>query len=446
MYKDTIVAIATPPGRGGIGIIRLSGSDSYAIALELNGHKPLAPRIVNYCTFSNDTAEIIDNGLAIFFKSPNSFTGEDVIELQVHGSPIALDCLITRCIKLGARLALPGEFSERAFLNEKIDLTQAEAIADLINASSQTAARLAANSLQGNFSRIINAINEKIINLRIWIEATIDFPEDEVNFIGNDYISTALNKIFQEMQATRTDTYQGSILREGLSIVITGQPNVGKSTLMNALSGRNIAIVTEIAGTTRDIIRECILVDDIPINLIDSAGLHNSNDVVELEGIKRAWHEIDHADCILVVLDINYMEPGLALGELICHKLGSTVPIIHVINKIDSVGISPRIQDNNIYISAKLNNGMDLLKNKIKEIVGYQPAEGKFLARRRHLDALDRAISLLVESQMQWQQHKATELLAEDLRLVHQTLGEITGRFTTDNLLEKIFLSFCIGK
>lgn len=446
MQADTIVAIATPPGRGGVGIIRLSGPLSYSIAMQLNNNQPLKPRTASYSAFYNRQNELIDKGLAIFFKAPNSFTGEDIIELHGHGAPVVLDNLLKECIAYGAKLAKPGEFSERAFLNDKIDLTQAEAIADLIDASSQKAAQMAIRSLEGDFSKKINELNEKIIYLRLFVEAAIDFPEEEINFLSDGKVTAMLTEILEILTQIRTNASQGAIIREGLSVVIAGRPNAGKSTLINQLAGREVAIVTDIAGTTRDVMREHILLDDIPLHIIDTAGLRDSEDPVEKEGIRRAWEEVKRADCVLMVTDLTQNELSTELSYIIQQQLPPSVPIITVFNKIDSINVAAKIASNDVYLSAKSGQGLDLLKNKIKELVGYQPAEGCFLARRRHLEALDRAKSLLDNGFLQLTEQAAGELLAEDLRLAHQALGEITGEFSSDDLLGRIFSSFCIGK
>lgn len=444
MSTDTIVAIATPPGRGGVGIIRLSGPKSYSIAMTINGNKSLKPRLASFCSFYSDT--LVDQGLMIYFKAPHSFTGEDVIEIQAHGSPIVLDLLVQSCVQDGARLARPGEFSERAFLNDKIDLTQAEAIADLIQASSQTAARMALKSLQGEFSNKINHLNEQLIYLRLYVEAAIDFPEEEIDFLNDGKVGRLLQAILEELHRIRSQANQGVILREGLSLVIAGRPNAGKSTLINCLAGRDIAIVTEIAGTTRDVMREHILLDDIPLHIIDTAGLRESDDVVEKEGIKRAWQELKQADCVLLVVDMNDPEHHHSLTKEIKAALPTDVPIITVFNKIDTLSHTPQIEEYSVYLSAKSGEGIDGLKQVIKKVVGYQPNEGQFLARRRHLQALDEAKDLLETGQKQLTEHCAGELLAEDLRQAHQTLCEITGEFSSDDLLGRIFSSFCIGK
>jgi tRNA modification GTPase len=444
MSNETIVAIATPPGRGGVGIVRLSGSKAYAIAMTINGNKELKPRFASFCSFYADT--LIDQGLMLYFKAPHSFTGEDVIEIQAHGSPVVLDLLVKACVQAGARLARPGEFSERAFLNDKIDLTQAEAIADLIHASSETAARMALKSLQGEFSQRINQLNEQLIYLRLYVEAAIDFPEEEIDFLNDGKVATLLQSIFTDLDTIRSQANQGVMLREGLSLVIAGRPNAGKSTLINKLAGRDIAIVTEIAGTTRDVMREHILLDDIPLHIIDTAGLRESDDIVEKEGIKRAWQELKQADCVLLVVDINDSEHHYLLTQEIKAALPPAVPIITVFNKIDTIHHQAQVQEHTVYLSAKSGEGITGLKKVIKDVVGYQPNEGQFLARRRHLQALDDAKHLLATGQKQLAEHQAGELLAEDLRLAHQVLCEITGEFSSDDLLGRIFSSFCIGK
>ncbi|MDP3267826.1 MAG: tRNA uridine-5-carboxymethylaminomethyl(34) synthesis GTPase MnmE [Legionella sp.] len=446
MSSDTIVAIATPPGRGGVGIIRLSGPHAYTIALKLNGNKSLEPRLACFCSFYTGNKELTDQGIMLYFKAPASFTGEDVIEIQAHGSPIVLDMLIKESVALGARIARPGEFSERAFLNDKMDLTQAEAIADLIQASSQTAARMAFKTLQGDFSHKINHLNEQLITLRLYVEAAIDFPEEEIDFLNDGKVAHLLQTIITELDLIRSQANQGVILREGLSLVIAGRPNAGKSTLINSLAGRDVAIVTDVPGTTRDVMREHILLDEIPLHIIDTAGLRVSDDLVEQEGIRRAWLELEKADCVLLLIDLNDPEQLTFLLAEIRTSLPAHVPIITVFNKIDIQDLPVRIEKHTVYISAKSGAGMDELKKVIKNVVGYQPEEGQFLARRRHLQALDAAKSVLLTGQTQLAVHRAGELLAEDLRLAHQLLSEITGEFTSDDLLGKIFSSFCIGK
>lgn len=447
MSDDTIIALATPPGRGGVGIIRISGPKAYSIAIQLTKRPFIKPRTAHYCSFYNTEGHLLDQGLILYFKGPHSFTGEDVIELQGHGAPIVLDNIIKESVLLGARLAKPGEFSERAFLNDKIDLTQAEAIADLIQASSQTAARMALRSLQGDFSKQINELNDKIIHLRLYVEAAIDFPEEEIDFLNDGRVSVELTTIIEQLDHIRRSASLGAMIREGLSIVIAGRPNAGKSTLINTLSGRDVAIVTEVPGTTRDVMREHILLDDIPIHLIDTAGLRDSDDPVEKEGIKRAWLEVSRADCLLMVIDaLQPFDEHHELNETIRSQLPPNVPIIYVFNKMDQLNKEAKKQKEGLYISAKSGDGIGLLKERIKNVVGYQSTEGQFLARRRHIQALDEARVLLLAGSKQLALHRAGELLAEDLRMAHTVLSEITGQFTSDDLLGKIFSSFCIGK
>lgn len=446
MSHDTIVAIATPPGRGGVGILRLSGSLALSFAKQLTTITSITPRVAHYGVFKTASHDVIDQGILLYFKAPHSFTGEDVVEFQVHGSPMVLDCLLKECALLGARLANPGEFSERAFVNDKMDLAQAEAIADLIHASSQTAARMAIRSLQGDFSKKINQLSEQLIYLRLYVEAAIDFPEEEIDFLNDGKVISMLTAIKDELALVRANAQQGAMLREGLSVVIAGRPNAGKSTLINALAGRDVAIVTDVAGTTRDVMREHLLLDDIPLHVIDTAGLRESDDVVEKEGIRRAWQEVERADCVLLVIDAKEDAADGSLDEAIQAVLSKDVPIIRVYNKIDILDRKAHGESNAIYLSAKSGEGLPLLKAKIKEVVGYQPAEGQFLARRRHIQALDAAYKLLLAGFEQLSMHRAGELLAEDLRLAHQALCEITGEFSSDDLLGEIFSSFCIGK
>ena len=446
--EETIVAIATPPGRGGVGIVRLSGPKSLQIAHKLAPKLPkeLTPRQAFYAHWIDESGEAIDEGIVLYFKAPHSFTGEEVIELQCHGAPVVLDRLISQSILLGARIARPGEFSQRAFLNDKMDLAQAEAIADLINATSETAARMALKSLQGEFSKKINELNEKIIQLRLYVEATIDFSDEEIDFISEGKVALKLMDILTHLTKIREQAVQGVLLREGLSVVIAGPPNAGKSTLINQLAARDIAIVTNIPGTTRDVMREQILLDDLPVHIIDTAGLRESEDIVEREGIKRALAEISQADCILLVSDIQQPCQSEDMLSMISSQLLSTVPIIHVVNKIDAVNQPASEEGDHIYLSARTGEGIPLLKQRIKKIVGYQPADGLFLARRRHLNALDEANVSVLNAQHQLETTGAAELLAEDLRVAHQALSEITGEFTSDDLLGKIFSTFCIGK
>jgi tRNA modification GTPase len=399
-----------------------------------------------YRSIYNQNHELLDTGLILYFKAPFSFTGEDVVELQFHGSPMILNIIVKACVTLGARLARPGEFSERAFLNDKIDLTQAEAIADLIAASSETSARLAVRSLQGDFSEKIQGLNQQIIALRLYVEAAIDFPEEEIDFLNDGKIASMLQAILDLLEDIKKNAGQGALLRDGATVVIAGQPNVGKSTLMNALAGYDVAIVTDIAGTTRDVMRESILLDDFPIQMIDTAGLRDTEDLVEQEGIRRAWQAVERADCLLLVRDITDIDQDFFLSEAIKNKLPKHVPLIHVVNKIDKLSQNSYCNENTVYLSAHQKDGLSFLKDMIKARVGFQPTEGIFLARQRHVDALKLAYDYLVAGQKQLLIHQAGELLAEDLKQAHLALCTITGEFTSDDLLGEIFSSFCIGK
>lgn len=442
----TIVAVATPPGRGGVGIVRLSGPDALSIALRLLPRDTLSPRVPQVSTFYTLDGTAIDHGIVLYFKAPHSFTGEDVVEFQGHGSPVALDLLVKELLLCGANLAQAGEFSLRAFMNDKLDLAQAEAVADLIHAQSASAARLAIRTLQGTFSEYIANLNEKIINLRLYVEAALDFPEEEVDFLSDGHIAAKLQTIQQNLIEIRKQAAQGAMLREGLAVVIAGRPNAGKSTLMNCLAQRDAAIVTEIPGTTRDVIHQHILLDDIPIHLLDTAGLRESTDIVEQEGIKRAWTEVSRADCVILLMDCSVKEQYDELILEIKLALPDQVPIILVYNKVDKIGKPASKDDTGLYVSLKNQEGLALLKDEIKAVVGYQPQEGQFLARRRHLEALDQAMHYLNQGAQLLDSQRAGELLAEDLRLAHIALGEITGEFTADDLLGVIFSNFCIGK
>ena len=450
--NDTIAAIATPPGRGGVGIIRVSGPLAESIAVAILDKIP-RPRYAEYVSFFDADNTVIDSGIALYFPAPNSFTGEDIIEFQGHGGPVILDCLLKRVVQLGARLAKPGEFSERAFLNDKIDLAQAEAIADVIDAASTEAARAAARSLQGDFSKRIKQLVEELIHLRIFVEAAIDFPEEEVDFLSDGKIAAQLAKILADLQGIQKTAKQGTLLREGMTVVIAGRPNAGKSSLLNCLSGRDSAIVTEIPGTTRDVLREYIHLDGIPLHIIDTAGLRDSHDVVEQEGIRRAWEEIAKADRILLVVDSQtspLTHPHKAWPEFIA-QLPEKAALTVVRNKIDLTNETSEIAQYEgmtvISVSAKTRVGVHLLREHLKSSVGYDSHnEGGFSARRRHLEALERAHAALLSGQNQLLEYKAGELLAEELTQAQHALAEITGEFTTDDLLGKIFASFCIGK
>jgi len=445
--KETIVAQATAPGRGGIGILRVSGPLATEVAQAVLGKCP-KPRMADYLPFKDDDGTVLDQGIALYFKSPNSFTGEDVLELQGHGGQVVLDLLLKRILQIdGIRLARPGEFSEQAFLNDKLDLAQAEAIADLIDATSEQAARSALKSLQGEFSKKVNELVESVIYLRTYVEASIDFPDEEIDFEAN------LRGIINQLEDVRSEAKQGSILREGMKVVIAGRPNAGKSSLLNALAGREAAIVTDIAGTTRDVLREHIHIDGMPLHIIDTAGLRDATDEVERIGISRAWTEIEQADRIILMLDSSDPESAdlsKVRSEFLA-KLPTTLPVTIVRNKIDLNGEQANESEEDGYqmisLSAQTHDGVQLLRDHLKQAMGFQTGmEGGFLARRRHLDALQKAAEHLQIGLVQLTEFHAGELLAEELRLVQTYLSEITGEFTSDDLLGNIFSSFCIGK
>jgi len=453
LSNETIAAQATPPGRGGVGIVRVSGNKASAIAEAILKKNP-TPRYAHYGSFYDAKGDVVDQGIALYFPGPNSFTGEDVLELQGHGGPVVLDFLLKEVMQLGARLARPGEFSERAFLNDKIDLTQAEAIADLIDGASEQAVRCAMRSLQGEFSRLIESLVEELIQLRIYVEAAIDFPEEEVDFLSDGKIASDLESILESVKAVLEQANQGSLLREGMTVVIAGRPNAGKSSLLNMLSGRDAAIVTDIAGTTRDVLREQIHIDGMPLHIIDTAGLRESNDKVEMEGVRRAWDEIKKADLVLLVVDsteTDAQDPHQLWPEFV-DKIPDNVRISVVRNKCDvteeAVNIH-RVEGQNMVLSlsAKTGDGVDLLRGHLKEVMGYNSgAEGGFIARRRHLEALTAAQNSLLCGQQQLNDMAAGELLAEDLKEAQRYLSEITGQFSSDDLLGRIFSDFCIGK
>ncbi len=441
--KDTIAAQATPSGRGGVGIVRVSGNMVRECAEKILGHCP-RPRYAEYLPFRDLESEVIDEGIALYFPGPNSFTGEDVLELQAHGGPVVIDRILATVQKQGIRLARPGEFSERAFLNGKLDLAQAEAIADLIDAGSEQAARCALRSLQGEFSRRIHELVEGLTELRIYVESAIDFPEEEIDFLADGQVQLRLDSIQQALTAVEKSAQQGSLLKEGMTVVLAGQPNAGKSSLLNALAGQETAIVTDIAGTTRDILREQIHLDGMPLHIIDTAGLRESDDAVEKEGIRRAWSAIEQADRVLLLVDDA---TGVtAVDQQIMKKLPNQLTITVIRNKSDLSGGTIGIENNEIRLSAKSGEGVDQLRDYLKQSMGYEgEGEGSFMARRRHLDAISRADENLKRGQLLLAQGSG-ELLAEELRLAQQSLGEITGEVSSDDLLGKIFTSFCIGK
>ena len=443
LITDTIVAIATPPGAGGVGIVRISGGNASAIAKRMLGQCP-PPRQANYTAFLDTENNVIDQGIALFFKAPNSFTGEDVLELQGHGGKVVMDMLMQNAIRCGARAARAGEFSERAFHNNKIDLTQAEAIADLISAESEQAARAALHSLQGVFSELINALVEAMIQLRMHVESALDFPEEEIDFLADSAIQKKLNDIEKRLRAIKQSAMQGRLLKEGMNVVIAGKPNAGKSSLLNALAGHASAIVTDVPGTTRDVLREHIQIDGMPLHIIDTAGLRESDDIIEQEGIRRAHAEIEKADRVLYLVDATSGKDEPA-------KLPGATALTCIHNKIDLLELRPRIEETDtvthIYLSVKNGDGVELLKQHLKQCMGYQQQqEGRFIARRRHLEAIELADAHIKKAQQALKELKAGELLAEELRLAQHALSSITGEFGSDDLLGRIFADFCIGK
>lgn len=441
-----ICAVATAPGRGGVGVVRVSGSQLLPMAAALTGGRQPRPRYAMHTDFLAEDGRAIDNGLLLYFPAPHSFTGEDVLELQGHGGPVVLKMLLARCVELGARLAEPGEFSKRAFLNDKMDLAQAESVADLIDAASESAARSALKSLKGAFSDEVHALTDELINLRMLVEATLDFPEEEIDFLKAADAEGRLARLAERLERVRGAARQGAILREGMHVVLVGRPNVGKSSLMNALAGDDVAIVTDIAGTTRDAVREEILIDGVPVHVIDTAGLRETEDVVERIGIERTWQAVERADLALVLVDSR---DGVdAALDAILARLPAALPRVFVFNKIDLVGGAPRedrLGDQPaVHLSARTAAGVELLKARLLAMVGFSGAgEGVFSARARHLDAIGRAGEHL---RLAAQSMRRLELMAEELRLAQNALSEITGEFTPDDLLGVIFSRFCIGK
>ncbi len=443
---ETIAAIATSSGAGGIGIIRLSGETASKIAMALLGRPPKS-RYAHYCTFTDSDGAVLDHGLLLHFPAPHSFTGEDVVELQAHGSPIMLRCLLARVIELGARQARAGEFSERAFLNGKLDLVQAEAIADLIASGSEAAARAAVRSLDGEFSRQVQALTEAVVRLRIWIEAAIDFPEEEIDFLATPRLVDDVTDLRGSMDQLLVASRRGVRLANGLHVVIVGRPNAGKSSLLNALAASDRAIVTDVPGTTRDVLRETIDLDGIAITLVDTAGLRESRDPVEIEGMRRARSELESADlAILVTRDEELLHDRELLSGL-----PETTSRIIVHNKIDLDSAAPKraLLDAipHLWLSARTGAGIDLLITELRCAAGQADADdGAFSARSRHVDAIERASEHLESARFSLCEQRAGELAAEELRLVQQNLGEITGTISSDDLLGRIFADFCIGK
>lgn len=445
-HRDTIAAIATAPGRGAVGIIRVSGPMTAIIARGILGRLP-SPRRAVFLSFCDAEGAPLDEGLALWFPAPRSYTGEDVLELQGHGGTLVLDQVLTRTLMLGARLARPGEFSERAFLNGRLDLVQAEAVADLIDASSTQAARAAMRSLQGEFSRQIESIIAALTDLRVYVEASIDFPEEELDFLAKGEVVERLANLQRKLATLFAEANEGVLLRDGMTVVIAGRPNVGKSSLLNRLARREAAIVTDIPGTTRDVLRESIDLDGIPLHVIDTAGLRTSNDPVEREGVRRAYVEIERADRILLVVD-DTAGFGIEERAILSQFPEGTVTVIR--NKADLSGRPVGLVDGplgpEVTLSATTGDGLSALMVCLKNAIGYStPHAGNFIARRRHLDAL-RQTNLHLQAAITTMATLSLELMAEELRLAQEKLGEITGAVTTDDLLGKIFSSFCIGK
>jgi len=439
---DTIVAIATPPGRGGIGVVRVSGPAAAAIGTRILGALPPARQAVAR-HFRDADGTALDAGLALWFPAPRSFTGEDVLELHGHGGPVVLDLVVARCIALGARPARPGEFSERAFLNDKLDLAQAEAVADLIDAGSAAAARAALRSLDGEFSARVHALESALVGLRVYVEASIDFGEEDIELLTAGGVAGRLAALGRELDALATSAEQGRLLQEGCTVVIAGRPNAGKSSLLNALAGHEAAIVTEVPGTTRDVLRERIELDGLPVLILDTAGLRDSPERVEAEGIRRARTELARADHVLYVVDAADAAACKALPAELA-ALAPGVPVTVVYNKAD---LATAPAGEGASISALTGRGLPALRARLKAALGYRPGEaGVLSARRRHLDALRRTRLRLEAATARLGEGAGTELVAEELRLAHDALGEVTGRFTSEDLLGRIFASFCIGK
>ena len=464
-HTDPIVAIATAPGRGAVGIVRVSGASVQPVVAALCG-KALQPRLATYLPLRDADGTPIDHGLAIHFPAPHSYTGEDVLELQAHGGPVVLQLLLARCLQagqaMGLRVANPGEFTERAFLNDKIDLAQAEAVADLIDASTEAAARSASRSLAGEFSRQVHSLRDALVHLRMLVEATLDFPEEEIDHLQRGNAHGQLQTLVDSTAQLLHKTTQGALLREGIKVVIAGQPNAGKSSLLNALAGAELAIVTPIAGTTRDKVQQTIQIDGVPLHIIDTAGLRDSTDVVEQMGIARAWDEISAADAVLHLHDLaatldastaaQTIAADAALAATIAQKIARSIPVVQIWNKLDTVPSAAATQlvahADSIAISAKTGQGIDALRQKLLAIAGWQSApEGVFIARARHVQAIEKVQAhLVLAADHLAAQAQHLDLLAEELRLAQNALGSITGEFSADDLLGEIFSRFCIGK
>ncbi len=458
-HQDPIVAVATAPGRGAVGIVRVSGKALQPLVQAFFG-RTLKAREATYLPFADADGSPIDHGLALYFPAPHSFTGEDVLELQAHGGPVVLQLLVARCLQLaktclpGLRVAEPGEFSERAFLNDKIDLAQAEAIADLIDASTEAAARSASRSLAGDFSREVHTLRDALIHLRMLVEATLDFPEEEIDFLQKADAQGQLARLHQQLQQVMQRARQGALLREGIKVVIAGQPNAGKSSLLNALAGAELAIVTPIAGTTRDVVQQTIQIEGVPLHIIDTAGLREGDDVDQVEqiGIERAWSQIEQADAVLFLHDLtriqqpDYAQADADIAHTLQQRLPAGVPVIDLWNKADAANAVP--DATGLVLSAKTGDGLQALRQRLLHEAGWQQApEGLFIARERHVQALQRVSEHLSLAHEHLQaQAQSLDLLAEELRQAQNALGEITGEFSADDLLGVIFSKFCIGK
>ena len=447
MFEDTIAAIATPFGKGGVAIIRISGSQSYTIVQLLTSIKPQARKAL-FTSFYDASENIIDSGICIYFQAPNSYTGEDIVEIQGHGGIVVINMLLKRIISLGARLAKPGEFTERAFLNNKLDLTQAEAVADIIESTTEHSVRSAQRSLQGTFSKLIYELVHELTELRIYVEAAIDFVDEEIDFLNEGGIEERIQSVRDQIELVLANAKKGQLLREGISVVLVGKPNAGKSSLLNALTGEDTAIVTDVAGTTRDVLKENIQLDGLPLHIIDTAGIHDSDNLIEQEGIRRAHKEIRQSDKILIIHDVRDQE---GINELMEQLESKPTNRVIIFNKIDLVNEPAKIIYSNdgdqIFLSIKTEEGLNLLTEYLKKSVGYdENQEAVFIARQRHVNSLSEALVSINNGLIQLQENQAGEIIAEELRLAQNHLGEITGKISSDDLLGKIFSNFCIGK
>lgn len=446
-HAEVIAAPATPPGRGAVAVVRVSGPDLQPLACELTGRSGWKPRYAHYAAFLAADGSIIDRGLALYFPAPRSYTGEDMLELHCHGSPVVVEMLLARLFQLGARPAEPGEFSRRAFLNGKLDLAQAEAVAALIESTSEAAARAASRSLEGEFSKQVHALTEALMQLRAYVEASIDFADEDIDLLAEGEVSARLEGLLADLKALCQRAHQGRLLREGMTAVIAGPPNVGKSSLLNCLAERAAAIVSEIAGTTRDLLNEHLQIDGMPLHVIDTAGLREGGDPIEREGMRRALKAMQSADRILLVLDCR--EPGA--GEVLLAELPRGIPVTRIYNKIDLIGRPPSIEETSetavVYLSAKTGTGIALLRDHLRRSMGFEAeAEDALAARRRHLQALAQAQDFFQQARDELRCGRTAELVAENFRLAQQALSEITGEVTCEDLLGRIFAEFCIGK